>query len=239
MNRQKSMYSIILAILLSFGVNAHAKIGNFKTTEEVTLQLGTFSKVQLDGGYEVVLIQGNEESVTIAADKEKISSVHASVKEGKLHVYNDKYAQNYKVKLTIKFKNLEKIKFNGGVSLKCNNLLEFNNLELNIAGGADIKLNLKANDLKYVLDGGVNTDLIGQVVNLSLALNGAGRINAEELHAENVKVEIAGAGYAVVYGSKTVNAEISGIGSIEYTGNPQKVKSVVNGLGSIKEKEKE
>ena len=48
--------------------------------------------------------------------------------------------------------------------------------------------------------------------------------------------EIAGAGYAVVYGSKSVDARISGFGSIEYTGNPLKVKSVVNGFGSIKEK---
>ena len=90
--------------------------------------------------------------------------------------------------------------------------------------------------MKCDLDGGVSADFRGSVTDLVLNLNGAGKISADELKAENVKVEIAGAGYAVVSGSKFVDAKISGIGAIEYTGNPLKVKSVVNGLGSIKEK---
>ena len=238
MNTHKSVISIIISsFFLLFTVNCDAKLAKLEPLEELTLKLGSFSKVQLDGGYEVLLIQGNDESISIQVEKDFIKNVKTAIKDGKLHIYNEKNDQDYTVRLIIRFKNIEEIEFNGGVSLKCKQPLTLSSLNLHVAGGADIKMQLNVKELKCNLDGGVNAEFAGKVSNLTLNLNGAGRIDAEKLKAENVNAKIAGAGFAVVSGSNIVDAEISGIGSIEYTGNPVKVKSVVNGLGSIKEKD--
>jgi hypothetical protein len=237
MKTQKGLITIFLvSILSSIALNSYAKLAKFKPLEEITLQLGSFSKIELDGGYEVLLMQGNEESVSIETESDKLGYVKTSVKDGKLNVYNDKSIQNYKVRLIIRFKNIDEIKFNGGVSLKCKKEIVLTKLLLKVAGGADIKIQLKAQELKCELDGGINCDLTGNATDLSINLNGAGKIDAEKFLAENAKVEIAGAGYVIVNGSKSIDARISGIGSIEYTGSPLKVKSVVNGVGSIREK---
>ena len=238
MKALKSIFSgIIILLILSITISCDAKVAKSKSSETVTLKLGSYSKIQFDGGYEVVLIQGDEESITIEANKDIIGSIKTSIENNKLHVYYDKDVQHNKILVTLKFKNIDELEINGAASLKCHQSLNLTSLKLHVAGGATITLPVNIENIELVLDGGTNVDLTGKAVKANFKLNGAGKIDAENLLAENLKVEIAGAGYARVNASKEINAIVSGVGAIEYSGNPAKVKSEVNGIGSVKEKD--
>jgi hypothetical protein len=208
-----------------------------RNIEEITLQLGSFSKIYLNGGYEVELIQGNEESVTIVTEKEILNKVKAEISDGLLEINSEKEILVHKVKLIIKFKNIEELKIDGGMSLKSNQPIQVESLILKVNGGADIKLNLSGKSLELNLAGGTNIEVKGNVGNLDIMLGGAGNISADMLEAENVKVEIDGAGYAKVWATKSIDAQLNGIGAIEYLGNPANVKTGISGIGSIRQKE--
>lgn len=231
-----TILSTMIAVLFcqSFTISLSAKSGN---TEEITLQLGSFTKIHLNGGYEVELLQGNEESITIVSEKEILNKVKAEISDGLLEIKSEKEILVHKVKLIIKFKNIEELKIDGGMSLKSIQPVQTENLVLKVNGGADIKLNITGKSLKLVLAGGTNIELRGNVTNLDIMLGGAGNISADILEAENVKVEIDGAGYAKVWATKSIDAQLAGVGVIEYLGKPSNVKTGISGIGSIRQKE--
>jgi hypothetical protein len=206
--------------------------------ETIEIKPGAFTSVIFDGAYEVELIQGKEESLTVIADEEDIDELKAEIEQGKLRIHTKSSLELSKFIIILKFKTLEMVEFNGGLKLKSKQDLKFSNMKIKINGGADIALKLTAESLDLELSGGTNGEIKGTVNKLDLVLNGAGRIVTDELTAKDVKVQINGAGYATVFASNSIDATIAGVGSIEYTGKPAKVKSNIMGLGAIKEKDK-
>jgi hypothetical protein len=75
-----------------------------------------------------------------------------------------------------------------------------------------------------------------EVDRLRAELSGAGNIDARELKAKEVRVSVSGAASADVYAKEYLDASVSGVGSIDYYGNPAKVKTDVSGVGSISRK---
>ncbi len=61
---------------------------------------------------------------------------------------------------------------------------------------------------------------------------GSGTYQAKDLESKVVKINVAGAGSAIVNVSEELDAEISGVGSVEYIGDPT-VKQDVNGAGQV------
>lgn len=75
----------------------------------------------------------------------------------------------------------------------------------------------------------------GQVDHLDAELFGAGEINAQELVARSAKLLVdEGPGSLNAHVSGSVEARVSGAGSIEIVGNPSKRIHSVDGEGSIK-----
>ena len=123
------------------------------------------------------------------------------------------------------------------MSLKSIQPIQIENLTIKVNGGADIKINVTGKALKLNLAGGTNIEVKGNVANLDIMLGGAGNISADLLEAEDAKVEIDGAGYAKVWATKSINAQLNGVGAIEYVGKPTVVKTSITGIGSIRQKE--
>jgi len=237
MNRKTFTALTMIIVVLFCQLSTTSLFAKYGNSEEITLQLGSFSKVHLNGGYEVELVQGNEESITIVSEKEMLDKVKAEISNGLLEIKAEKEILVNKVKLIIKFKSIEELRIDGGMSMKSIQKVEVDSLTLKVNGGAEIKLNISAKSLKLMLAGGTNIELTGNVNNLEIMLGGAGNISADLLKAENVKIEIDGAGYAKVWASKSIDAQLAGAGVIEYSGNPANVKTGITGIGSIRQKE--
>jgi hypothetical protein len=155
---------------------------------------------------------------------------------GKLKIWIDKSIQLSEFKLTIHFKNIEEIVINEGKSLESKNEITSNDLRLKVTSCGDIKLPISVESFDVSLSGGTNAEFFGKSTNVKFTLNGSGKIDAEKLIGNNVTVLIAGAGYAVVYASDSIDASLAGVGSIKYAGNPSKVNSEIIGMGIIEEK---
>jgi hypothetical protein len=61
---------------------------------------------------------------------------------------------------------------------------------------------------------------------------GSGDYQAEDLESKEVKINVMGSGSAIVNVSEKLDAEISGIGSVEYIGDPT-VKQNLSGVGRV------
>jgi hypothetical protein len=61
-----------------------------------------------------------------------------------------------------------------------------------------------------------------------------GTYHAEDLESREVKIHVAGVGSAIVNVREKLEAEINGVGSVEYIGDPT-VEQDVNGAGQVSE----
>jgi len=189
----------------------------------------------LEGGYKVYLVQGDENKVVVKASDDDVFD-YLKIKNvgSKLRLRVEEDCFNYdRIILYITFKELEKVKIEGGVKLKTKGYLALNDFEMYVAGGAKIELDLKADNVQIIGEGGMLFELDGIAKSLDIKITGAGNIDADELRAKNVTVGIEGVGSASVYATETLNAKIEGVGTIKYRGNP-KVTKYVDGLGSVK-----
>jgi hypothetical protein len=134
--------------------------------------------------------------------------------------------------LYITFKDLEKLEIQGGISLETKGYVDFKDFYLHVAGGADIEMNLKANNLKVIGEGGVKLEFDGIANELNASISGAGYLNATNLKTKRTDCKIEGACAASVYATDYLNASISGVGKIRYKGDPQVFKKV-EGLGLV------
>jgi hypothetical protein len=67
---------------------------------------------------------------------------------------------------------------------------------------------------------------------LSVAINGGGKIDARSIEARDVSAAVNGGGELLVRPRSTLSAAVQGGGSIRYSGNPQ-VSSAIQGGGHI------
>ncbi|NMO90523.1 head GIN domain-containing protein [Actinomycetospora sp. TBRC 11914] len=74
--------------------------------------------------------------------------------------------------------------------------------------------------------------IAGRTTTENVDLIGLGQIDASALPTQDADVNVGGTGTATVNAARTLNATVTGVGSIEYLGNPT-VTEHVTGIGSV------
>ncbi len=225
----------ILSVFSILTITTNANTPQYEDWESKTYEIGNFTEIYLEGGYKVYLIKGDENKVIVKASDDDVFDYLKIKNVGdRLSLKVEEDCFNYdRIILYITFKKLERIKIEGGVKLKTKGYLNLNDFNMYVAGGAKIELNMKAEDVHIVGEGGMLFKLDGVAKSLDIKITGAGNIDADELRAKDVTIKIEGVGTASVYATETLNAKIEGVGTIKYRGNP-KVTKYIDGLGSVK-----
>lgn len=194
----------------------------------------SFNKIDISGGFEVILNQGKEEKLELEVDENLLELITTETKNNNLIIKSDKSIGDAKsLKLYITVVNLEDIDVSGAVELTNKGTFEGEILEIGVSGAGDIDLKLEVEELKMDMSGASETNLAGKAHHFEIEISGAGELNAEKLKTRNAIIDISGAGSAIVHAKKTLNIEVSGAGSVKYKGNP-KVSKDISGAGSVK-----
>lgn len=224
-----------LLILLFILTLSHTNLNAQDNWDTKTYQIDDFKDIYLEGGFKVYLKHGNENKLVVKASDNDVFD-YLQVKnignELKIDVEPDSFEFD-RIILYITFKELEELKIEGGVKLETKGYLDLDDFYMYVAGGANIELNLKADDVEIIGEGGVLFELEGIAKSLDIKLSGAGHVDADELKSRDVTFKIEGVGTGNVYATETLYAKIEGVGKVRYNGNPTVTKSI-EGLGSVK-----
>ncbi len=229
--RIRLLLSAVLIFTISIVVSAQEEDGWSSKNFEV----GEFSEISLEGAFKVYLVQGDHCSVTVKSTNDDIFDdikIRKTMDEVEIKM-DQSFFSFSRISLYITFKTLEKLRIEGGVSMKTNGYLDLNNFLVNIEGGASVDLYLKANSVKIYGEGGFLFELKGVANSLDITINGAGNVDAAELKTKDASFTTAGFGTGSVYATENLNAKIEGVGKLRYKGDP-KVTQYIDGLGSVK-----
>ncbi|HSS71839.1 MAG TPA: head GIN domain-containing protein [Casimicrobiaceae bacterium] len=221
---------------LAFGSQA----GAAELQQESRVATG-FHRIDIDGTFEVTLVQGDAEGVTVEATAAALPQIRTQVHGGTLVVHGiDRSVWDWfsgrrsgrATRVTIRLREVDRIEASGAVTLDADSL-KASELRLDLAGACTIKIReLQATTLLLDGSGAIKVSVGGKVGRQKVDLSGAGSYLAENLVSDEAVVEVSGAGKAVVNAKNSLAVDISGAGRVEYLGDP-KLKQSISGIGSI------
>jgi len=227
-------FATVLVFLVAFLPTVFAQDDDEDWAGE-TYDIKNFSSIYLHGGYRVFLSQGDRPGLTVkTSNADVLDNLNVENRGSQLRLEMQKDFITYKrIRLYITFTHLDEILAEGGLKLRSDGYLDLDDLNLHIEGGASVRLQMKADDVRVSGEGGVLIYLDGIADRLEVLLSGAGHVDASELKTKNASVEIEGVGTGSVYATEKLFAKIEGLGKISYKGDPEVVQAI-NGLGTVR-----
>ncbi|MBR3952545.1 MAG: DUF2807 domain-containing protein [Oscillospiraceae bacterium] len=162
-----------------------------------------------------------------------------SVREGEIEISVPKQTNFKADKFEIKiYANIEEIDISGGIALEMD-AKNSKRIHLEAKGGADIYIyNIAAESFETNVAGAASMNLSGETENFEVELAGAGVLDAKSLICRNADIEISGAGTAEVSVTDKLFADMDGVGSLRYYGDPL-VENISAGLTDVEQVSKE
>lgn len=205
--------------------------GKVETRDE---KIGNFTRLDISGNFHVILQPSDKPYLRMELD-ENLFDIVKVIEEGSTLRIETRLniLQARQKKLYIGIKDLSKMELSGSIKMVSDSVLRLESLNILVTGAGRLDFEIEAKSLKLDLSGASECDFKGKVNDLSIHLSGAGDFDALDLIANNVDVDLSGAGSARVYAKEKLDVSISGVGSVRYRGEPEIHKNV-SGLGSLK-----
>ncbi len=237
------MKSIILLFINLLIFSSLAKGFSYKLIRgkgpivEQELSLNTFTKVSHEGPFNIIIKQGNTQSILLKGQQNIIDCIEANVQDHELNIglKNGRYT-NYQLTIYITISHLSEVKLKGSGNTDISNFLE-DSLTLKINGSGNIHAkNITSQNLFLSINGHGNIDINGTSSHQKININGSGNVLAYGLNEnKSTTVMINGSGTCKIKASESIKAIISGSGNVYYKGKPV-IQSSITGVGRIKNK---
>jgi hypothetical protein len=196
--------------------------------------VSSFHAIDVSSGFDVILVQGNSEDLTLTVQENLLEYITVKVDNGILKIFAEKNINPTEaMKARITFKSLDKMTVSGGGDISAETALNVPNLDIHISGGGDITTVINTGELFCNISGGGDAKISGNISKYNLDLTGGGDITSE-VNASVLSCKISGGGDVTLKSKeKTSDAdvEISGGGDLNLDLNSEKLKCTVSGGG--------
>lgn len=212
---------VLLGLALSGCSIVSLRTGQIQGSGNITTEtrdVGAFTVIDVAGVGEVVITQGDTNSLTVETDDNLHAIVLGDVRDDTLYLgikANQGFSDATRITFTVTVKELTAISFSG-------------------AGTVSVR-DLSGEQLTVNHSGAGRVTVAGTVGEQRVTLSGAGNYDGAALASERAMVELSGFGSVVVNVSERLDATVSGAGSIAYIGSPE-LHEQVSGLGSIQQR---
>lgn len=197
--------------------------------------IANFTEIDVGEEANLILRKDQNYSVEIEVDDNIMKSVKTEVKNNCLCISTDGCVQNLtKFNIYIAMPEITELQVDGSGEVKGESEFKTKTLKLETNGSGSIQLRVDVEELQVEISGSGSVHLNGKTNQLQTEINGSGSLYALQLESNEADLDIGGAGNCNVNVIKTLKADISGSGSVSYSGNPQNLDTDVKGSGSIK-----
>jgi len=218
------------------------------------LNLNSFTEVDNRSSADIFISKGSSYSVTLTVDRNILDVLDIRVEGDELIVDIKPGYSIYRTtefRLDIEMPALEKASIAGSGEMRIldsftgdrlvlsiagsgdmTGSFEYEEIKATIAGSGNITMNTMVEEMECRIVGSGDIELEGEADILTSAITGSGNIRAKDFECEDVELNIAGSGSAIVSVEDTLDVVITGSGSVYYYGRPY-IHYTDTGSGSI------
>jgi hypothetical protein len=198
-------------------------------------QVSNFHGIDVSHGFDVVLVQGNSEGLTLTVQENLLEYITVTVDQGILKIYSDKNIMaTQPMKARITFKDINKLNISGGGDVSGETPINVQKMDIGMSGGGDVNFNLNSDELKCGISGGGDLKIDGNVKNYSINLSGGGDVRSVVNATAEIDCRVSGGGdVRITSKGKTSDAkiDISGGGDLTMELNADRLKCSISGGG--------
>jgi len=232
--KSKYLPAIILSSFLLTILSGCAAGVNRVESREIT----SVSAVSINSFGEFIIIQGEEESLTIEGPNNIVRNIETEVIGNTLYIDSTRGIINnslQRIIFTLTVKNINEVALSGAGSIRMDNL-NTDRLEVILTGAGSIRFdNLNTMHLTVLLNSAGSIAINGVTQDQNVILSGVGSYDGGDLQSLHADVTLSGAGSAELWATDTLDVTVSGVGSVSYYGSPS-VSQNISGLGSVSRK---
>lgn len=197
--------------------------------------LTAFTKLRIDGPFDVKLAQGSSDQATVQAD-DNIEPLVETVVEGDTLVVRLKRDAGFTTRMApavrVSARTLQAIAIHGSGDLSMDSF-KGDTLGLSVIGSGDAHFGLvEVRELTVSISGSGDVRLAGRADQQNWSISGSGDVDARALSGRSAKVALSGSGDASLGVTEQLDVQLSGSGDLSYAGRPQ-LRQSVTGSGEI------
>lgn len=223
---------LLLSLLALFPISLMAQ--SSKVVKEKR-SLSGFSAINISSGWDAVLTQGQNFSVTIEANQESIDNLRMEVKNETLYVSSDRkfrFSDIFKSrssnirKVHITLPELQKINASGGSDILPQTKFSTENMKIVMSGGSDLKsLLLNCQSLDCKMSGGSDATIhLIKGENVKIKSSGGSDVSLSGLSATLVDLQTSGGSDVKLEGA-TANLQVNASGGSDVAAFKLKVEN--------------
>jgi hypothetical protein len=206
------------------------------TSVDKNFNLSDFHGIEVSGGFDVMLVQGNTEGVTLTAQENLFEYITVKVEQGTLKIYTEEnITATNPLKARISLKSIDNLKVSGGGDVISETPVNASGLGIEISGGGDFTAVINAAELNCHISGGGDAKIDGNIKNYKIDMSGGGDLTLksnEKVADANIEVSGGGDTKAEMNVDK-LKCSISGGGDATLTGQAAELEIDVNGGGDV------
>ena len=202
-----------------------------------TRDVRDFDEVVVQGRGDLILEQGDVESVVIEADAAVMPHVKAAVEGRRLvlgleHWWDHLLLPTALLRFRVSAVTVTSVMISGSGTVRAETL-RADDLSLEIGGSGDMAFSqLTAGAVSLGISGGGKMKVSGEAESVTVRISGSGNVQTGELATQAAEVRISGSGNVSVNPAQTLDVQISGSGTVKYIGQPQ-ISQRISGSGSV------
>ena len=229
------LLSIILITFSSCAIMPGWIIGSGKVITEPR-DVKYFDRVTLKGSGNLIIEQGDVESLKIEAEDNIIPTITTEVQRTNLVIgYEWRFLSGRiptkPINFYLKVKDIRAITLSGSGTVKSGSLRS-EQIDINISGSGKADLNVDVKEINTRISGSGSVKVIGETEKQEIVISGSGSYPASGLASKECKIVISGSGNCNVRVSDDLDVHISGSGNVFYVGNPM-INQDISGSGKI------
>jgi hypothetical protein len=191
------------------------------TEASETRKVSDFSRIDISGGFKVILKQDSSLSVKITADDNLLKYIKTSVNGDKLRIYTRRnFCNSSQTIVYIGVRHLEELKASGGIEVESDGKITTQDIHLRLSGATKITMDLNAANVTTSGSGATELNLKGQASSHNIELSGSGKVNALDFVVGNCEIQTTGVGHSEVNVLHSLSIHSTGASEVKYRGNP-------------------
>lgn len=210
----------------------------FFFAQDVTKNLSSFSEIKVYDKITAELIPSDYNKIEIYGSKSDEVEVLQKKDELKVRMPFTRTLKGGDITVKIYYqRTLEEIEAFEGSFITSTQVVKSRDLEITAKEGAEIKLEIEAEDLEIKAVTGANIYLNGTVAGTMEAdIKAGGTLNAKNLKTKKAKVSISAGGSADIHATDYVKANTKAGGTINIYGKPARIDQQTFAGGTINQK---
>lgn len=198
--------------------------GNGNVTTQVRTA-GQFNSIDVSGNIDVYARQDSSPSIKVEAD-ENLQQYVEAIDDGNVLRIRNQQGFNLKpsrqIKVYVSAAMFKRFEASGACKVFSEGkIMSSSDIDLDLSGSCDVTMDLSAQKVSAHVSGACSINLKGQVRDFDVDGSGSTDIKCLELVADNVNLDISGAGDAEVYASTKLSGSVSGAATVKYKGAAQ------------------